>query len=368
VFSGRATRPTRKCSWPKPRVRRPRFLGETRSDATGSFRIALEKPSVSVALRIQPAGLPEARLSGPYVSEETATLEELHFPAAAKLSGRVTDEKGKPVAGARVEVRRNGEPGSDAVFLSRARTSSAGSWEMPGAPEGGRSQGVRADGFAPFTRYAERKGFPETVLRRSGTIHGTLLDTAGKPVSGAIVTAGGVASRTGASGEYRLTGVPAGLDDVETEWKEEFAARRQVRVTAGGDIEADLRLFRAASIVGTVVDEATRQPVAGARIAVGEMSWFDTTLARRRLRSDPRGRFRVGGLSARRYSVEAVRADISRARFPASSPRSPRESRSRSPCAGRRRSPGPSSTNKASPSPAHASRFRGTSAGAGGCG
>jgi protocatechuate 3,4-dioxygenase beta subunit len=285
-------------------------VGETRSDAAGSFRIVLEKPGLSVALRIQPLGLPEARLWGPYMSEEATILEDLHFPAPSRFSGKVTDEKGKPVANARLEVRRNGDPGSDTAFLSRARSSADGSWEMPGAPEGGRFLNVRADGFAPFSRFVERKGILETVLRKGGTVRGILLDTAGKPVSGAIVTAGGVAARTGQTGEYRLTGVPAGLDDVETQWKEEFAARRQVKVAAGAEAVADLRLFKAAAIVGTVVDETTKQPVAGVRIAAGagEASWFEADVFRRRTRSDTRGRFRVGGLAAGRYSVEAARS------------------------------------------------------------
>ena len=290
--------------------REPEVLGESRSDANGSFRVALEKPGVAVALRIQAAGLPEARLSGPYVSEESTMLEDVHFPAVSRLSGKVTDEKGKPVAGARVEVRRNSDAGSDTAFLSRARTSADGSWEMPEAPEGGRFQYVRADGFAPFSRFAERKGALETVLRRGGTVRGVLLDSAGKPVSGAIVTAGVLAARTGDAGEFRLTGVAAGLADVETEWKEEFAARRQVKVAAGVEAVADLRLFRAAAIVGTVVDETTKQPVAGARIAAGTggNSWFDADVFRRRARSDAKGRFRVGGLAAGRYSVEAARS------------------------------------------------------------
>ena len=137
-------------------------------------------------------------------------------------------------------------------------------------------------------------------------------------MSGAIVTAGVLAARTGDAGEFRLTGVAAGLADVETEWKEEFAARRQVKVAAGVEAVADLRLFRAAAIVGTVVDETTKQPVAGARIAAGTggNSWFDADVFRRRARSDAKGRFRVGGLAAGRYSVEAARSGYLAAEIP----------------------------------------------------
>jgi protocatechuate 3,4-dioxygenase beta subunit len=285
-------------------------LGETRSDANGAFRIVLDKPGVTISLRVQAAGLPEARLSGPYLSDETTTLDDLHFSPPTRLAGKVADEKGRPVANARVEFRKNGDPGSDAAFVSRARSSADGTWEMPAAPEGGRFLYVRADGFAPFSRFTERKALLETALRRGGIVRGVLLDTAGKPVPGAIVTAGAVAARTVPSGEFRLTGVATGLQSVETEWKDEFAARRQVKVAAGGEAVADLRLFQAAAIVGTVVDETTKQPVVGARVAAGagETSWFDADVFRRRARSDARGRFRVGGLTAGRYSIEAARS------------------------------------------------------------
>src|SRR5512143_2643660 len=44
----------------------PAGLGHTATDAEGRFRVVLDKPGVSVALRILPVGLPSARWTGPF--------------------------------------------------------------------------------------------------------------------------------------------------------------------------------------------------------------------------------------------------------------------------------------------------------------
>ncbi len=61
-------------------ARDPEVVGEALSDASGAYRIAFDKPGVSVAVRVAPAGLPEARFSEPFDSGDTATLEDPHFP------------------------------------------------------------------------------------------------------------------------------------------------------------------------------------------------------------------------------------------------------------------------------------------------
>jgi protocatechuate 3,4-dioxygenase beta subunit len=286
----------------------PETLGETRSDEQGRFRIDLEKPGLSIAVRIAPAGLPEARLLGPWESSETTTLEEIRFPPVSKLSGKVTDEKGKPVAGARVEVRLNEDTVLEIGFVAQARTGADGFWEMVAVPDGARSLTVRAEGFAPQDRPLFRRSPSQTAtLKPGGILGGSVLDAAGKPVAGAIVVAGLQAARTDAAGAYRMTGVPTGLQQIETQWKEDFFASRQVKLVAGTEASANLKLVRAAAITGTVVDESTRRPIAGASIEVGRPA-FGEGIPARRARTDARGRFRAGGLAPRAYAVEVGRA------------------------------------------------------------
>src|SRR5215472_6956209 len=86
----------------------PAPLAQVATDAAGHFRIPLEKPGQSVAIRVLPAGLPSARFAGPFDSSEDSELPDVQLPAAAPVSGRVVDETGKPVSGARVFVIGSG--------------------------------------------------------------------------------------------------------------------------------------------------------------------------------------------------------------------------------------------------------------------
>jgi protocatechuate 3,4-dioxygenase beta subunit len=290
----------------------PAVLGETKTDEAGRFRIALEKPGVLLALSVVTPGFPEARLSGPYDSGDTTDLADLHLPAPAKLSGRVSDDAGKPVSGARVMVLAGGAGFGDgeAAYLSETRSGADGTFAMLNSPDGPRVVTARAAGFGPVSRFAfEARADERIVIRAGGVVRGTLTDTTGKPVAGAIVICEEVAARTDASGAYLLTGVAFGSRTVEAVWKEDLAARKEaVKVPREGEANVPLRLAKAAVIAGTVVDESTRKPVAGVRVSLlnpGRL--FGRRQAQRTARTDARGRFRTGGLGAHHYTVQASR-------------------------------------------------------------
>lgn len=291
----------------------PAILGETATDAEGRFRAALDKPGVSVALRVLPAGLPSVRFSGPFDSSEENSLFDIQVPSPSGTSGRVVDETGKPVAGARILVAAS-ESGfdGDSRYIGESRTGADGTFAVPDAPEGTRAVLVRAPGFVPVTRVQiEARSDEKISLQRGGTVRGAVLDVSGKPAAGVIVTAEEVAARTDAQGNYRVTGVSAGTHRLQALWKEDFAARKDsVRVRKGEETEANLKLRLGSAIIGTVVEEGTRKPVAGARVSAYASTGFGG-FARRRAerlaRTDPRGRFRLPGLAPARYAVEASR-------------------------------------------------------------
>lgn len=292
----------------------PAPAGETATDAEGRFRISLDKPGAGSSLRISVSGL-LLFLEGPYESTETTDLEEIRVPAGEKFSGRVTDEAGKPVSGAKVRMSGIGLLDDDERFSAETVTGPDGAFAFPATPESARNVTVRAAGFATSQRARlDRRRSPEKfTLKRGGSIRGTVLDAAGQPAAGAIVIAGDVAGETDASGAYRLEGLAATTRVVEAFWKEDFAARKDaVRVRKGEEVELPLRLTRAATIAGTVVDEKTRRPIAGVslRAASGpQIMRFgqEPTGVSRRGRSDARGRFRILGLLSQRYAVEARR-------------------------------------------------------------
>jgi protocatechuate 3,4-dioxygenase beta subunit len=290
----------------------PAPLGQVLTDASGRFRVALEKPGQSVAVRVLPPGLPSARFAGPFDSSEDTDLSEVQIPPAAPLSGRVLDENGKPIADARVYVL-GGEAllENDARLMSETRTGADGAFSAPDAPDGPRVLLIQASGFTPLTHLQlERRLEERVVLRGGGTVAGTVVDSSGKPVGGVIVTADEVAAESDASGRYQLTGVAAGSREIRAVWKEEFAARREsLLVKKGQTVEVPLKLVRAAAVTGTIVEEGTRRPVGGARVSAfaAAASPFGRRRAERMARTDARGRYRVGGLATRPYTVEASR-------------------------------------------------------------
>jgi protocatechuate 3,4-dioxygenase beta subunit/5-hydroxyisourate hydrolase-like protein (transthyretin family) len=288
-------------------------LGRAATDAEGRFRVTLDKPGVSVALRITPEGLPSARFAGPFDSSEENDLSDIQVPGVEKVSGQVVEETGKPVPGAKVLVASTGPIfDGDARFVAETRTGADGSFAALDAPEGARVFIVRAPGFVPVNRVQlDSKTVEKISLQRGGTIAGTIVDAEGKPAAGLVVTAEDVAALSDAQGKFRLAGVPAGSHRVQALGKEDFAARKDgVRVRKGEETTAALALKRGLAISGTVIEEATRRPVPGARISAYPSTGFGNfgrRRAERVVRADSRGRFRLPGLAPSRYAVEAVR-------------------------------------------------------------
>ncbi|HEY6146535.1 MAG TPA: carboxypeptidase regulatory-like domain-containing protein, partial [Thermoanaerobaculia bacterium] len=291
----------------------PAALGETKTGEDGRFRVALDKPGVAVALRVLPAGLPSIRLGGPYDSAEDSSLEDLHVASAELLTGRVVDDQGKPVAGASVTAVAS-DPYSDvdSQAIADAKSGPDGAFSIPTAPAAPRAVLVRVAGYVPATQVQlDAKPDLRVIVKRGGVIQGTVVDASGKPAAGAIVVSDDLAVQTDAAGTYRLVGVDTGLRAVEALWKDDFAARKDaVRVQRGAEAAVPLKLVRAATIAGTVVDETTRKPVAGVRVGASS-GGFIFGGRRQRLersaRTDAQGKFRLTGLAPRAYTVSANR-------------------------------------------------------------
>ncbi|MEO8348899.1 MAG: carboxypeptidase regulatory-like domain-containing protein [Acidobacteriota bacterium] len=291
----------------------PAGIGETVTDAEGRFKVALDKPGVEVAIRVLPGALPGALLGGPYDSSEDVALGDVELTAAEKVSGRVTDDAGKPVAGAKVRAY-GGLPfeDEDVTLYAEATTGADGSFSMVNAPASAGRVTARANGYSPATQtsFRERVTAGKLTLRTGGSVTGTVLDPAGKPVEGAVVVTGTLAAKTDASGAYRLAGVPVGAQAVEAFSKDLAARNDSVRVKKGETSQVPLRLARSAAVTGTVVDEKSRRPIAGVRVSTASVG-FSLRGAEpgRRARTDAKGKFRLVGLRPRAYSIRAAKAD-----------------------------------------------------------
>jgi len=264
----------------------------------------MEEPA---ALRVLADGLPAVEIPGPIEAGGEEELEIL-IPPSQVISGRVTDESGKPVTQARVFAWAALDLPEDGVAFEEARSGPDGSFVLASAPTGDVMIRVSAHGLAAVTVGGSRAG-QRVVLKRGGGLGGAVVDSSGKGMAGAIVTAGGAAARTDASGQYEFEALPEGLVSVQVVWPDGRLARRDsVRIRKGAMTRADLVLAAAPGISGVVVDEKTRRPLSRARVAVVTSRFAAPgTPPVREERTDSRGRFHLLGLASREYHLTAWR-------------------------------------------------------------
>ena len=186
-----------------------------------------------------PAGRAEHVHQGPEGTGVPAP--ETDGPAPPPVAGRVIDEVGAPVAGARV-LFANGEGAGlplDMADVFRSfgeswdtTTDAQGRFEVSGPAPGILRIAVRAAGFAPYDRddirlaSAPRHELETVVLLPGVVVTGRVLDTLGRPVAGAeferlgveragIFLLGGersgpLVATSGEDGGYRVDQLPAG--------------------------------------------------------------------------------------------------------------------------------------------------------------
>jgi 5-hydroxyisourate hydrolase-like protein (transthyretin family) len=286
----------------------PRPVTQTRTDARGSFQVSMAKMEEPAALRVLADGLPAVEIPGPIEAGGEEELEIL-IPSGQVMTGRVTDEAGKPVTQARVFAWAALELPEDGVAFGEARTGRDGSFVLPQAPSGDITLRIWAPGLAPLAVRSSRAG-QRFVLKSGGELVGAVADPSRKVIAAAIVTAGGEAVRTDASGQYRFVALPEGLLSVEALWQDGRLARRDgVRIRKGAMTRADLVMAAAPGISGVVVDEKTRRPLSRARVAVVTSRFTAAgTPPVREERTDSRGRFHLVGLASREYHLTVSRA------------------------------------------------------------
>lgn len=247
----------------------------------------------------------------------------------ASVSGRVVDEKGKPIANARVVATNASEPlpvvdprrdgvmtTADGKFVLPAL--SAGTWRLAA------SDGTHAPTTSePLTVDGDhgRSGV-ELVLPSGGVVRGTVKDKAGAPIAGAnvsVVAQGYVFWRarrqalTDANGSFAIAGLARRPVDVVA-WHESGASTiSHVDLAAKAENDVALVLDVTGTLVGTVVDKAGR-PIAEAQV-IAEPEWTGGTGDRaewgirgiQEAVADQSGAFTFAGLPEGSYRVRAAR-------------------------------------------------------------
>lgn len=108
-------------------------------------------------------------------------------------------------------------------------------------------------------------------------------------------------ARTGADGAYRCEHIPAGEVTIAVDARGEAApASRELQVPEGGELRADFTLGHTRAITGRLLDPR-EQPIAGWQVQAWPVGGGRGAIAA----SDDRGGFRLEGLDAERFVVEA---------------------------------------------------------------
>lgn len=265
------------------------------SDAQGRFRLAKLFPGEWTVRTAAPQYLP-ATAEVTLRLEEVRTGLELRLARGAAIAGRVVDDLGRGVAGAKVTALRNEERGGMRIERftgdEAVVTDAGGNFTLAGLA--GETATIRAFGRGHTEAMAANVpiGAGEVVLQvqRHGVVAGVLVGEDGAPIAGSMVHArpgtGGAAglidfeagvgvplmpgranARTAADGTFRIEGVPPGPLTIVAEGKGHRPASQSGVVLAPAQELGGLRLIApTGASVEIVVVDAAGQPVAGAEV------------------------------------------------------------------------------------------------------
>ena len=251
----------------------------------------------------------------------------------AEVSGVVLDDKGVPVANARVTYHgasdwsQQGDPRYDAVA-----TGTDGTWKIAAMPAGTFRFASTHPDYAPASSAqvtldgkTAKSGVTITVPA-GAVIRGKVVDQTKQPVASARVRIGVSGKRrmlfepprqafTDAQGNFELKGLPRKELAVIAMHETGASQLKEIDATPGDVSGVELVIDITGTIAGVVVD-ATGQPVEGAQVAAGpnmkdpgafaDMNQF-------RLRGFPEeltdagGHFTLTGLAPGSYSITAMR-------------------------------------------------------------
>lgn len=227
----------------------------------------------------------------PLADSGARTIELPLGEPGGRVTGRVVDASGSPVAGALVEIGPRGEfivdlpnglRGSAASPVPIA-TDAEGRFEYPGdLPPGAQPVHATARGYPVLEREVEVVAGSavalELALERPASIEGRVVDAQGAPVAGARVIAaeevgGGwffhafppPEAKTDGEGRFRLGWIAPGMQELNArDWRRARLgkARAVVECRAGETSTCELALELGRTIEGRVVDREGR-PLAG---------------------------------------------------------------------------------------------------------
>jgi protocatechuate 3,4-dioxygenase beta subunit len=265
-------------------------------------------------------------------------MVRVQLVAGAAVSGRVLDDRGAAVAGARVAFLGAGDLRTQPDARRDGVTSGPdGTWRFDALPAGSyrfvANDAEHAQGTSSIVTLdgAKEKSDVAITMPTGALVRGRVVDSSKLPVIGARVSIavawqrrGGGATAIGArqapriaysdaSGGFELRGVPRGELQATALHDKGAASFVTVDTTSGDVSNVTLTIDLTAILAGVVVDPAG-QPVEGAQVSATARAGFDPAQAFARRPgggvelTDAGGRFRFTGLAPGGYTVHASRS------------------------------------------------------------
>lgn len=193
-----------------PRQGRNRLWATLRSE-TGRLDLSGLPDNDEVSLMITKPGLAPAALRG----RPSELPDRVRLDPGATLSGRTVDARGKPVAGAALEIESWASPDLAQLYRVRGHSGKDGGWTIAGVPTGAVYLSARAAGFAPFGEKIEappgETDLGPLTLAAGVAVAVLAVDESGNPVANARIESGpGSAAETDARGWAKLKDVAPG--------------------------------------------------------------------------------------------------------------------------------------------------------------
>jgi hypothetical protein len=247
----------------------------TVSAGDGSFVLDDQPSGAPLNLVVSAQGFTPAGLRG--VRAPVAQPVVVRLDPAALVRGRVVDEDGAGISGARIFLEwRSSLPEKPSVqtgeHASRTAVSDReGRFELRSVPEGSGEVTVEADGFVASDSLSvaipqDPRNQWTVVLQRGASLEGRISTRRGDPIGGARITAAEAMGLSDDDGRYVVLGVPLGETEVEV-MHADYPRRVQSLTIESGANVFDVQLQDGHRVTGVVLS-AAREPVPGASVSL----------------------------------------------------------------------------------------------------
>ena len=263
------------------------FYRTTHADAQGNFSVDLAAGYSNYCGRLTALA---PQMAAATIALNISAKDKnniIRLQPAQTVSGHVLNENGNPVAGVKMQLRGYGVkstlPGTfftESPWQARYQTltDKNGHWQMKAVPANSHVYMIVNDPrFVSQTFTVSPSAPAVTKVRPGATLHGRVINDAGKPVANIKVTAQGQGNNEGwgsgttaKDGSYQLTGLSNGLYNIMVfmDDKSQVAKAIEGQAAHEGKNEKlrDLILTSGAFISGQVTNSKTGKPVRGIMI------------------------------------------------------------------------------------------------------